>query len=345
MSNEFCALSAKLKAMHSGRLTATEYNHMLDAGTVGEICSYLKETAYEPFISDLNEHDVHRGKLETRLDRRKRDEYFKLYTFVNLEQRKMIRFFFMRDEIEALKIVLRMCFNHEQNFFIHMDELKSEFFKNHSKINIGLLIQSRTIDSVAEACKNTVFYPILRRAASSGADYSAVCMMLDRLYFKNLWNAANKYVSKNQRTQFKKYIGSQIDYLNIMWIYRCKKYFKMPNELIYTYLIPIYYRLTKENISQMTEAADADSVEAMVKQGIYSDIFKSGDDNFLIERNYKKICYENAKKAYKLNPQTITEIFAFFDLRIIETENLETIIEGVRYQTDPALIKKYIYTN
>ena len=36
-------------------------------------------------------------------------------------------------------------------------------------------------------------------------------MMLDRLYFKNLWSAAQKYISKSQKEAFKKFIGTQID--------------------------------------------------------------------------------------------------------------------------------------
>ena len=345
MGSEFCALSTKLKAMHAGHLTSAEYSSLLEAKSVGEICSSLKETVYAPYISDLNEFDVHRGKLEERLDSRKRNEYLKLYVFVDLNQRKMIRFFFMRDEIEALKIVLRACYNHETSYLIHMDELKSDFFKKHSDINTELLIQSRTTESVAQACKGTVFYPVLRHAVSSGADYTTVCMMLDRLYFKNLWRDAQKYIPKAQKEDFKKYVGTQIDYLNIMWIYRCKKYFKMPNELIYTYLIPVYYRLSKEDISQMAEAPDTETIENTVAGGVYRKIFAKTDETFLIERVYKRIWYENAKKAYKLNPGTMTEVFAYFDLLIIEIENLETVIEGIRYKADTELIRKNIYTD
>lgn len=343
MGSEFCALSTKLKAMHSGHLTETEYSQLLEKHTVGEICSYLKQTVYEPFISDLNENDVHRGKLEECLERKNRDDYLKLYVFVDLNQRRLIRFFFMRDEIDALKSILRRCFNHEQTFTVHMDELKSEFFSKHSAINTDILLQSNNINSVTEACKNTEFYPILRHAVSTNADYPTVCMMLDRLYFRNLWSDIKKYVKKSQREQLERYIGQQIDYMNIMWIYRCKRYFKMPAELIYTYLIPVYYRLSREEITDMVEAPDINICENKILSGSYADILHSDDENFLIERNYKKICCKNAKKAYKLYPETMTEVFAFFDLCLIETENLETIIEGIRYQVNPDIVKRYIY--
>ena len=343
MGNEFCAISTKLKAMRAGHLTSAEYSDLLEKHSVGEICSYLKQTVYQSVLSDLNEQDIHRGRLEDRLEQKNREDYLKLFTFVDLDRRKLIRFFFMRDEIKVLKRVLRQCFNHEQTFSPRMDEVKGRFFKEHSKINIELLMQSRNINSVAESCRDTVFYSVLSHAASTNADYPMVCMMIDRLYFQSLWSAVGKYVDKAQRDSLKKYIGSQIDYLNIMWIYRCKRYFKMSNELIYTYLVPVYYRLTKEDITAMVEAADIETCEKIISSGRYSDILYSEDENFLIERNYKKICYKNAKRAYKLCPETMTEIFAFFDLQTIETENLETIIEGVRYNVAPELVRRYIY--
>lgn len=345
MSSEFCALSAKLKAMRSGHLTKKEYNQLLEKHTVSEACAYLKNTSYEPFLSELNDNDVHRGQIEDCLEQRKRNDYFKLYVFVDLNQRRLIRCFFMRDEIEALKSVLMRCFNHEKIYNRHINKFKSEFFKKHSDIDIIRLWQSENISAAAEACKNSIFYPTLRHAASTGADYPTICMMLDHLYFKTLWSSISKYVKEEQRSTLKKYIGQQIDYINIMWIYRCKKFFRTPPELIYTYLIPIYYRLSKEDITAMAESENIAECEKYISSGRYSDILESDDENFLIEHNFKKICCREAKKAYKLNPETMTEIFAYFDMSMTEIENLETIIEGIRYQTPPELVKKYIYTD
>lgn len=343
MSHEFCALSTKLKAMRSGALSPAEYDQLLEKHSVNEVCSFLKNTAYGPYLSDLNERDVHRNVLEERIARRYQDQYLKLYVFVGLEQRKLIQFFFMRSEIDLIKRALRKCFNHEQLFVMRMDEAKNEFFTKHSNINTELLLQSCTLNSVAEACKNTIYFSILRQAISTNADYPAIHMMLDRFYFKMLWSTVDHYVEKSQRDDLQKYIGTQIDYMNVMWIYRCKRYFKMPNELIYTYLIPVYYRLSKEEISEMVEAPNMEACEKVILKGRYKDILNTDGNIFLIERNYKKIWYKSAKKAYKLHPQTMIEVFAFFDLCLLETENLKTVIEGIRYQTDPELVRKYIY--
>lgn len=342
MGVKFTAMSAKLKAMHSERLTEREYNLLLEKNTVGEICAYLKQTAYRSVLSELSDVNIHRGKLEECLERHNREDYFKLYVFADSNTRRLIRFFFMRDEITVLKEVLKHCFNNEHGVLPYIDAAKEEFFVKHSRINIPLLLQSTNVLSTAEACKNTDFYPVLAHAKSTGAEYPAIAMSLDKLYFRKLWKAIDKYAPKEQRETLKKYIGTQIDYMNIMWIYRCKKYFKISNELIYTYLIPIYFKLSKDEIISMVEAQNPTALENIISSGKYSDILSPPDDIPFIEQSYRKICFENAKKAYKLYPGTLTEIFAFFDIRLTETKNLETVIESVRYHSNAMQTKKLI---
>lgn len=342
MSTKFTAMSAKLKAMNAEHLTEQEYDQLLEKHTVGEICAYLKQTAYRSVTAELNDRSVHRGKLEECLERRNREDYFKLYVFADSDARKLIRFFFVRDEITVLKEVLKHCFNNEHGVLPYVDEIKGEFFDKHSGIDVPLLLQSTNVSSVAEACRNTDFYPVLSHARSNESGYPAIAMSLDRLYFHKLWKAIGKYAPKPQQAALKNYIGTQIDYMNIMWIYRCKKYFRISNELIYTYLIPIYFRLSKDDIISMIEAPTEAALENIISSGKYSDILLNSEGNLFIEQNYKKIRFKNAKKAYKLHPGTLTEVFAFFDMRLAETKNLETVIEAVRYHTDAEQTKKLI---
>lgn len=345
MNNEFCALSAKLSAMHSGHLTFADYNALLEKHSVNEICSYLKKTYYEQFISDLNDASIHRGMLEKRIDRKLENEYVKLYKFVGLNERKLIRFLLLQNEISVLNTVLRRVLSHEETYSNGYEIVKSNFFSEHSDIDAELLQHSKTVSDICAACKNSVLYPVLKHADSMNADYPAISMMLTRFYFKALWAAASKFIQKNQQPEFKKFLGTQIDYLNIMWIYRCKRYFKTPKELIYTYLIPVYYRLSKDDISSLVEAETKDEYERLILNGRYADILKSADGEFYIERNYNRICFENAKKAYKLQSGTFTEVYAFFGLLMTERENIKTIIEGIRYGISPDIIRKNICIN
>lgn len=341
MKNDFCALSTKIKAMHADHLTVEDYNAMLDKHSVDEISTYLKQTYYAPFVSDMKSGTVHRGALEEHIEQKYTFEFTKLYSFVGHNERKLLGFLFMKLEISVLKTALGRIFGHERAIPGELRHTSDEFFSSHSNINIELLSSAMSVSDVCNACKNTSYYPVLNRAASMGSDYPDICMMLDRLFFKKLWSAAKKSVP--QGDVFIKYVGMLIDYNNIMWIYRLKRFFKTPNELIYTYLIPVYYRLTSEQISAIVEASSTEEAEKLIRATKYADILSPNGDNSFIENNYKRIYYEQAKKAYKLYPETLTQVFAFFCLLMTEEENIKTIIEGIRYNISPELIRKYIY--
>lgn len=344
MSNNFCAISTKLKAMRSGHLTAEDYDALLQKHTVNEVCAYLKQTGYGEFLAPLNDATVHRGMLEEYLDMKYEDEFERLYEFAGLEQRKILRYQFILNEIHLLKSVLMRCMSHETLTRHSITPIKSEFFKKHSKIDIDALLFSKNIQAVCDACKNTEYYRPVSHSLSLGSDYAGVCMMLDRMYFENLWSDIKKYVDENQKKEFKNYIGTQTDYLNLMWIYRCKRYFNMPNEMIYTYLIPVFYRLTSDEISKMIESDTLSECEKAIRDGRYGSILDTSDEQLFIEHNYNRLYYLLSKKVFKLNPETISEIFSYFNLLRIETDNIKTIIEGIRYDISPDIIKKYIYT-
>lgn len=343
MNNDFCALSTKLKAMRAGHFSEADYIALSEKHSVSDVLVYLKNTYYNEYLTELDSHSIHRGELEKRIDDKFANEYVKLYKFVGLNERKILRFLLLQDEISVLKTVLMRCLSHEQSYANGYERVKNKFLAEHSDINSALLSQSKSLSDICEACKNTALYPILKHADSMNADYPSICMMLTRYYFKSLWGAASKYIKKENRNEFKKYLGTQIDYLNIMWIYRCKRYFKTPKELIYTYLIPVYYKLTSDDISRLAEAETVSECEKLIAESRYSDILSNSGGVSYIERNYSRICFENAKKAYKFNTGTFTEIYAFFDLLLNEKENIKTIIEGIRYGVPPELIRKNIY--
>lgn len=339
MKNDFCALSTKIKAMHSGFLTEKDYEAMLEKHTVGEINAYLKQTYYAPFVSGMNDGSVHRGTLEEHVERKYGSDYQKLYKFVGHKERKILNILFMRFEISILKIALGRIFGRERAVPGDIKNMTGGFFAEHSDIDTELLSESRTVADVGAACAGTCYRQIIDRAQSLNCDYPVICMMLDKLFFKKLWSAAKKNDLREEALV--KYVGMLIDYHNIMWIYRLKKYFKTPSELIYTYLIPVYYGLSSEEISAIAEADGTENLERLIRRTKYADILD--DDNSFIEHNYKKIYCTLAKKAYRLYPETITQVFAYFGLLLTEEENIKTIIEGIRYGISPELIRKYIY--
>ncbi len=342
--NRYSAIATKLKAMHAGALTPADYEQLLGKTTVGDVCAYLKHnTAYADVLREVNEYSIHRSELEICLQKSMKNDFFRLYKFVDFNQRKMMQFIFMEEEIAFLKRAIRYVCSEKSEENLRLPYQGDIFFVKHSKIDVDMILRSHTLGDVVEACKASEYYPVLNRAIRVDPDPAAVVMILDRYYFNKLWRSKKRYIGKTQEEAFSDYVGMDIDALNILWIYRCKKYFKLSPEIIYTHIIPIYRRLSQKDIAEIVEAPDTSACRAAIENTCYRGLLDNLKDNSFLDENYNIMRYNAAKQAFRRQLMSITGIFAYFDLKQKELLNIKTIIEGVRYHVDPLVIRDHIY--
>ncbi len=342
--NSYIAAATKTRAMYGECLTDADFATLVGKRSVGEIFAYLKnKSSYRRFFSNMNEADVHRGEIENLLWKEISDEYKRMLNFVDSSKSSVLEFWFARREVDYLKHCIRNIYNHESGLyrFENTEEL-DDFFRKHTSIDVDMCKKAEKLSDFTEAAKGTVYHDVLERAESVEADYFSVAMTLDGLYYKLLWNAAEKYLSKAEQTDMKKYLGSDADMLNIIWIYRGKKYFKFDNKIIYTYLLPVKYKLHDGQIAMLVEAKDADSIADMLKHTPYRHLFDRLDEGYFIEENYRKIRYKTAKTIFRTKPDSIAGLFAYLGLKELEILNITRIIEGVRYDINPEMIKKHV---
>lgn len=343
MNSNYNALSAKLKAMNSTHLTQQDYDQLLSKHTVGEVCAYLKNNiGYSDVLSGVNDREIHRLDLEMLLQSELRKEYVRMYDFIDLNQRKILRFWFEREEIEFMKRGLRYIFSGEKNDSPDFLESLTPFFKAHSKIDLDAMAKAKTFADFTNACKNTVYYDVLTRASTVEVDMFAVVMMLDSFYYRSLWKGKDKFMSKEDAGYFSQYVGRNIDMLNILWIYRSKKYFNIDSEIIYTYLIPVRYRLSEQDIKTMVEANGFEQVAEYAKNTQYGELFTNIKDGFFVEESYTKMIFQISKKIYRLAPRSMSAVFVYFRMKEVEIRNLKTIIEGIRYSFNAEAIKEHL---
>lgn len=343
MATQFDAISAKLKAMNSVSLTDKDYEQLLQKKSVGEICGYLKNyTGYKNMLSGVNEMQIHRTDLELIIEKKIKDEYTRLYKFIGLYDRKTLRFMFIRDEIDFMKHRLRYILNNELCENMNVEEWVTPFFKTHTTLDVDGIVKANDFNTFIEACKGTIYYDVFKRVSNLNFGLFDIAMMLDSFYYCELWKSVKKFVSKSGLAPMKEYLGTNIDLLNILWIYRSKKYYNTPNEIIYTYLIPVKYKLQESVVTKMVEAENIDAVVNALGSSGYRALFENLREDSFVEENYKKILYKTARKVYRSSPASMAAIYAYFYMRDIEVGNITTIIEGIRYNFDSDAIGKLL---
>lgn len=343
MRTKYCAVSAKLKAMHGLHLSESDYNALLTKKTVPEVCAYLKSsTGYSQVLKNVDDRTIHRLDLERYLKNVLKKEYIRMYNFVGQNERKILYMWFMRSEVEFLKQAVHCIFNGADNDIEMLPYTVGKFFRAHTKIDVDAVGKIKVFDELIDVCKNTVYYEVLKRSSSIDADAFAITMRLDSFYYRRLWKAKDAYLDKQERQIFEDYIGSDIDALNVLWIYRSHKYFSVDNEMIYTYLIPVRHRLRENQIKAMVESGSTEEFFDIVGQTPYKALFEGIDKGFFVEKCYRKMIYKIAKRIYKNYPMSMSAVFVYFRLKEVEIDNLQTIIEGIRYSFNADAILEHI---
>jgi V/A-type H+-transporting ATPase subunit C len=205
------------------------------------------------------------------------------------------------------------------------------------------LIRSSSIkeflENLAGSRYESVIYPLL--SLKEHHNLFSIEMTLD-LYYYSIIAKLRATLNDNEDNRIMAYtIGSEVDMINLLWIYRCKRYFQIPNELIYTFIIPNKHKLTQKNIIELVEAENLDAFLGIVYKTIYKKAFEKSAGAFY-EKSYSAYVYEMHKKLIKQNPYSIETVNSYLYFKRIEIKNITSIIEGIRYGLSPDEIKPYI---
>jgi V/A-type H+-transporting ATPase subunit C len=338
---KYSGLATKIRAMQSHILTDEDYNTMVHMGTVKEVALYLKKCpAYSDALRNLDENNIHRGQIEKKLIFSMYKDYSKIYKFSHGTDRGFLNTYFIYFEIEIIKVLLRMLLDSRP---VEYDLLDFEaFFMEHSKINIKKLSKANNLAEFVECLKDTPYYNILS-LLSNGDNITLfdIEMRLDMYYFSQTWKLREKYLDKESKEALTVSIGTEIDLLNIFWIYRAKTYYSVDKEIIYSYLIPVRYKLKTEQIKQIVEAKGQDELDAEIKKTAYAKVimdFDPGDP----EKSFYRILGKLQSQASRNHPMSLASVKQFMYCKRVEIANITKVVEGIRYGLEPARIKDYL---
>jgi len=246
---------------------------------------------------------------------------------------------FFRYEINVLKACIRLIHNNDSAYDL---SLFHPFFTKHSQIDVNKLSASRSMEEYINNLKGTEYFTMLTKLNAknslSSFDYE---MALDVYYFTKSWKLKDKVLTGNNKKAFSHRLGTEIDLLNIMWIYRSKKMYDMSASEIFTYLIPINYRLSTVQLSKLVSAATLDEFLQLLSSTKYKE-FVNNLRNGTMEQEYSRII----EKIYIYNmtryPASMTVVNYYLFRKDREIGLLTTALECLRYGLDVKKKQEYL---
>jgi len=337
----YSGIVTKVRAMQAKLLTPEDYKNIAALGSVPDIVAYLREKpAYRDILANLDDDMIHRGNIEKLLMQSFYGDYTRLFRFAGMHQKQFLKLYITQHEVQLINYCLRIVFNHYEAPF-DLD-YKKLFFDSYTQLSIDRLITSKNIEELVDNLQGTEYYAPLKLLRDSNAatlfDYD---LALDLYAFSTLWKKRKKVLKNKELEVFTRDCGSQIDLLNMQWIYRAKKYYNMTPPDIYSLLIPINYRIKTDLLRELVECPSLNEFVSIARKTSYAQKYNF-DQGYTLERMYTECLYHLHLADRRSNPNSIAVVNTYLFLKELEINQLTTVLECVRYNLTPSETMRYL---
>lgn len=336
----YSGITTKIRAMKKHLISPEQFEEITTIPSVPELIRYLQTfPSYAGVLSDIDAQNAHRGEVESRMTFSTYSDFSKIYHFAGNSQKRYLEFYFMKYEIATLKACMRNIMDSRTDT---IPVLVNKHFKRHSKLNIDQLVTCTTMEDFIENLSGSVYEKPMKKVLD--IDYPTLFdfeIAIDLFFFHYVWNRQDLFIPKGEKNYFTNAFGSQIDLLNILWIYRCKNYYTLSDAQIYSFLIPVYYKLERSTIKSFVEAPDNQELFERISSCYYGRVY-GFDSTKSMESQFGNILNSIYMKDFKESPYSLAAINAYFHLKNVEVATVVTAMECIRYGYQPDVIAKYI---
>ncbi len=336
----YSGIITKTKAMQKNVLTKDDYEKITNMETTSDLINFLRNNpVYSPILQNRDENGLHRAQAEQILADSIYLDFAKLYRFANQKQREVLSLIFFRFEVSILKSCLQNVFSSSDTYHLLLFE---PFFLKHSDLKVKELAASRSIEEFVSSLEDTQYFALFKKLQETGHttlhDFE---IQLDIYYFETVWRLKDhKFRGKNLKVVTMIY-GTQIDLLNLLWIYRSKKFYDVETGKILANIIPINYKLQKQELTALVEATSVEEFMKLVQTTYYGKLNDASDPDSL-ELLYLKMYRQLYDTCSAKFSTSMAPVLRFLYLKELELDMLTTSIECIRYKLTPAEIHSYL---
>lgn len=331
-SGIFHALNSKTKNLKGKMLSKNNFKDIINLATVQDIANYLAlNTYYSNAFKGHNVTDLNREKIEILLNLQFAKYMSKFRNYLSGDYKSLLEALFIKYEVNDLKTIIRGIFlNKNKDDIRKLISYKCEL----NNLNYDSLIECNSIEELFEKLKNTIYKNHIKGTFNhiDNEGLFNVEMSLDIAYYSKVRHVL---VRIKDSDFMKKILGIECDLLNLLWIYRSKKYYSLSPELIFNYTIYDRYKFTSSSIKRLCYSKNLEEFQLNMPKD-YADLIDIGRDDFKNELTVFSYRQKEIKKITKGNEIDFATIFSFLELYKIEIDMIVSILECKRYNHDIA---------
>ncbi|MFB0920898.1 MAG: V-type ATPase subunit [Oscillospiraceae bacterium] len=332
---EYGAVSAKVMAMYGKMLKDDDWHRLCDCKSVTEICAILRNhKGWSKVMSEIPPTPTTK-MLETAVRKSVYEDYEKLYKFLQVEDKKYLRFFLYRAEYDFILDALK---EKSSSSLLPKTLSLTDYMKKNSSVDIDALEHSRNLTEILNAVKDSIYYKPLTELKlnpeTGKPSYWEAGVVLENAYYKAIFSYLSRQYKGLGREKLKDTLGLEADLINITGIIRIQRSFHSSLERANELLIPITHHLKPELINALLEAkSEAEALDILRRSPLGKHL--EGADTGKIESIFYNSMESFCRKLLRTAGADVSIPQAYLVLKELECKKLNRVIEAVSVGVDP----------
>lgn len=338
--SQFGAVNTKIKVLQRSFLKDQDYTRLLEAPSLRDAVSYLRQ--FTPYGESIAADEVLSiRELEGRFRVKLLQKYEKLVHYLMDPYRELFRIIFMRYEVENLKLIFRAILRQEATEALAEGFYRSELFP---QIDYQRVLTAKTLEAAVQMLQGTVYHRVLVPYVGERPEKVLFYleMNLDRVYFNKLAQAVER-LPREERALVAELLGKNTDMLNLQWIYRGLKYYRISPEELFNYSLTSGYGLRLEELRQLCYAADAQDLTARLRKTGYAFLFEEGVDiDRFMELGMERYLYAMLREMGRRGAMTILPAILYIHRLEYEMRDLFSLLEAKKFGMSAEDTRKFL---
>ncbi|MGE5222078.1 MAG: V-type ATPase subunit [Omnitrophica WOR_2 bacterium] len=326
----YAAINARVRAMVSTLLSPQEWVELINASDFPALISLLRRTVYGSYLSQVDESELTPRRAVYQIQSQMADNFVTLLRAAPDQTCPLLTQLYREFEVDNLKAVLRGIRSGAS-----WDQIRYVLFPlgEMSVLPAEEMVQSGSISAAVELLRGTPYYDTLSHAMrrfNIEQSLFPLEVALDLDYWRTIWEEINR-LSRQDKEQALKIIGSLLDVNNLMWAIRYRVYYKLSEEEIINYTLPFGYQVRDADIREIASGADIPQVIShifpkMTEVGpLLMDPRKGLPE---LEVQLQRTILEHSRKAFIGYPFHIGVPLGYMILKEMEVQDLTVLIEA-----------------
>lgn len=342
MSSTSYAVLTKARSKFGHRLTEKDYNALISCQSVAEVMSYLKSyTHYASALRDVNERDVHRGRLEILLRQQLFYDFDSLCRYDSGLGAGFSSYVIETTEVEQIMRFLTLLnINSTEKFIFQFPS----YFSKHTEIDVKRLAIAKNYDEFLAVLKDTKYSAILSKYKPDKNGILPISDIENDLYslvFSRLFALIKKHTKGNERKELVDMMSTINNYNNFSRILRLKKYYNLPPEEIKKNLLLVSETGNEKTIDRMCEAESSAEVFSVMQSTHEGGLINKIGYVYASDIS-PRVKYRLARKNMHFSNNPSVVMLSYMFVTSTELNNIISLIEGIRYKLDTKVIKSML---